>query len=117
MRNSTELNEEIEKLEKTLRGKELQTYNLKHRIEVLRNTLSKVQHKEELAKTGIYVNIVSVEREKDIGNFGVTSLFLITTDKGLHWLATKKLKKGKHKMTQRQHDDIKRINEEYNHKG
>jgi len=112
MRNSTEINREIEKLEKTLRNKDNEVFNLKQRIEKLKNTLSKAQYKEELEREGIYVNIVSVERQKD--SWG---LFLIKTDKGLSWLTRRKLKIGKFKISQTKHDKIKEINEEFKNRG
>lgn len=109
MRTSQQLQAKIDKLQKILKGKDMEKYNLKQRIESLQHTLSKAQHREELEADGVYVNIVSVERHVD----SIYSGYRIKTDEGLHWLTHKHLKTGKHKVTRRFRDRVKEINEEF----
>lgn len=109
MRKSNAIQREIDKLENTLQGMDAKEFSLKQRIKVLENTHSKALHREELERDGVFVNIVSVERQGE----GVFSGYLIKTECGLHWITRRKLKLGKRKVTRKWRDSVREINEEF----
>jgi len=101
LRTSEEIEKEIEKKRELIKTHEQRIFKLKEEIQKLENTRSKAWHREDLANSDKFINVVKCESQKRIEGFGGSlSNFLITTEKGFTFLALKKWKLGKHKITE-----------------
>lgn len=101
MRNSEQINQQIEETKKLVKTKENQLYELQEKINKLENLRAKAYDIEDLKENGIELNIVKVEATK--GFKGCNGLFYpefkITLDNGLSYISMRKLKIGKVRLT------------------